>query len=83
MQRLIIEIDSPEKARELQSMLLDLRSVNSVTMISDLPQEQFESEDAFYAEMDQRVKDLESGEDKGLSIEELVAETRKMRRKRA
>lgn len=86
MQRLIIDIESPEKAKELQSMLSDLNSVSSVIMISDLPdfpQERFESEDEFYAEMDRRVQALESGEDKGLSIEELVEETRKMHRKRA
>ena len=85
MQRLIVEIESAAKARELQSLLSELKFVRNVTAINDeqgLPQAAYESDEAFFTEIERRTKELESGAVKGLSIEELEAGARALQSRR-
>lgn len=76
MQRLIVDIESAVKARELQSVLEELGFVNQVTLLHDVPPAPaagYESEAALKVVLDRRNQELESGAVRGLSLDELEA----------
>jgi len=86
MERLIIDIESVAKARELQSVLTDLGFVKHVTLLHDIdevPGGIYSSKSALKAEFDRRSEELESGTVKSLSIDELEARAKSLYKNRA